>query len=95
MEKDLRIVTTYFQHLEIHTFRRKPKYHQMAEQLTKQDHVPIESKHLKYILDARSCREADVDIDYVLIRAKIAKARKLWSKKQEKRERNKISRWKN
>ncbi|KAK9719661.1 hypothetical protein QE152_g22553 [Popillia japonica] len=68
MENDLRIVTTYFQHLEIHKGTWISPDGRTINQI---DHIAIESKHLKYILNVRSYRGADVDTDHILVRAKI------------------------
>ncbi|KAF2884638.1 hypothetical protein ILUMI_21525 [Ignelater luminosus] len=60
--KNLRIVTTYFQHREIHKGGR------VVNQI---DHMDIESKRMKYILDTQSYRGAYIGTDHILVRAKI------------------------
>ncbi|CAH1102804.1 unnamed protein product [Psylliodes chrysocephalus] len=67
-EKDLRIATTYFQHAEIYKGTWISPDRKTCNQI---DHIAIESKHLKYILDARSYRGADIDTDHILVRAKL------------------------
>lgn len=58
IERDLRIVTTNFQHLEIHKgIRISPG----GRTINRIDHVAIASKHLKNVLDVRSYRVTDMD----------------------------------
>lgn len=67
-ERDLRIMTTYFEHKNIHKGTWISPDGRTINQI---DHIAIESKHIKYILDARSYRGADLDTDHMLVRAKI------------------------
>ncbi|KAL3269070.1 hypothetical protein HHI36_008153 [Cryptolaemus montrouzieri] len=67
-ERNLRVVTTYFQHKDIYKGTWISPDNRTVNQI---DHMVIESKHAKYIMNVRSLRGADVDIDHMLVRAKI------------------------
>lgn len=67
-ERNMRIVSTCFQHKNIHKGTWISPDGKTVNQV---DHLLIEAMHSKYVMDVRSYRGADIDSDHLLVKAKI------------------------
>ena len=61
------ISSTLFQHKRIHKETWRSPDENTANQI---DHVMIDSRHAKDILDVKSCRGADCDSDHYMVKIK-------------------------
>lgn len=66
---NLKISSTYFPHKSIHKHTWKSPDSLTMNQI---DHVLVTSRHVKNILDIKSCRGANMDSDHYMVRIKIA-----------------------